>query len=58
MKIAWFISGFIFLAGFFIIAPMMKILHWQGADLAFLVFAIFGIIFIPITLSYIYKKFK
>jgi len=58
MKIIWFVSGFIFMAGFFIIAPLMKILHWQGADLAFLIVAPAGLVFIAITLLYIYKKIK
>jgi len=58
MKVLWFISGFIFLGGFVIIAPLMKILHWQGADLAFVFFAPFGLIFIAIGLFYIYKKTK
>jgi hypothetical protein len=58
MKFAWFISGFIFLAGFIIIAPLMKILHWPGADPVFLISAFFGLIFIPLCLLYFYKKIK
>jgi len=58
MKTIWFISGFIFLAGFFILAPLMKILHWRGADYAFIISAFFGLIFIPFTLLYIYKKIR
>jgi hypothetical protein len=58
MKRIWYTSGFIFLAGFFIIAPLMKILHWRGNDFAFLISALAGIVFIPITLSYVYKKIK
>ena len=58
MKIVWFISGFIFLAGFFIIAPLMKGLHWQGADLVFVIVASLGLVFISISLLYIYKKIK
>jgi hypothetical protein len=58
MKTIWFISGFIFLCGFFVVAPIMTILHWKGADYAFIVAALFGLIFIPITLSHLYKKIK
>jgi hypothetical protein len=58
MKLIWFISGFIFLAGFFIAAPLMKILHWQGADIVFVIVASFGLVFISISLLYIYKKIK
>jgi hypothetical protein len=58
MKTIWFISGFVFLCGFYVVAPIMKILHWNGADYAFLVAAFFGLIFIPITLTHFYKKFK
>jgi len=58
MKIIWFITGFIFLGGFFIVAPLMKILHWQGADLLFVIIASFGLVFISISLLYIYKKIK
>jgi len=58
MKIIWFISGFIFLTGFFIIAPLMKVLHWQGADLVFAIVASLGLVFISISLLYIYKKIK
>jgi hypothetical protein len=58
MKTIWFISGFIFLCGFFVVAPMMKILHWAGADYAYIIAAFFGLIFIPITLILFLKKFK
>jgi len=58
MKRVWYTSGFIFLVGFFIIAPLMKIMHWRGSDYAFLISAFAGIIFIPVTLSYVYKKIK
>ena len=58
MKTVWFISGFLFLTGFFIIAPLMKIMHWQGTDYAFLISSFAGLIFTPIALYYIYKKIK
>jgi hypothetical protein len=58
MKTIWFISGFIFLTGFFVIAPLMKIMHWQGADYTFFISAFAGLIFIPISLSYLYRKIK
>lgn len=58
MKIAWFISGLFFLCGFFIVAPLMKILHWVGADWAIILSAFFGLIFIPLTLLHFYKKIK
>ncbi len=57
-KIVWFISGAIYLTGFFIIAPFMKILDWRGSDLAFLIFFNLWINFFPLSLSCIYKKIK
>jgi hypothetical protein len=58
MKVIWFISGLFFLSGFLVIARMMKILHWVGADYAFMSSPFFGLIFIPITLLHFYKKIK
>jgi hypothetical protein len=58
MKIAWFISGLFFLCGFLVAAPMMKILHWLGADYVFMFSAFFGLIFISLTILHFYKKIK
>ena len=57
-KIAWYISGFVFLTGFLVVAPLMKILHWRGNDYAFLISGFAGFVFIPLTLSYVFKKIK
>jgi hypothetical protein len=56
MKTTWFISGIIFLTGFFILAPLMKIMHWQGADYIFFFSAFAGFVFIPLSPYRIYTK--
>ncbi len=57
-KIAWYISGFIFFAGFCVVAPLIKILHWPFADLLFVIAGVAGLIFIALSLPLLYKKLK
>jgi len=54
----WLISGIVFLCGFFVVAPLMKIMHWAGADYAFFISGFFGLIFIPMTVLHFYRKIK
>lgn len=57
-KTTWYISAFLFLAGFFVISPLLKIIHHPFANTAYIIAGAAGIIFILISLPWLYKKMQ